>query len=244
MLITIMNISELYDNTQLLDTCMSLIGTQRRQHACGYKNLKDRCRSAGASLLLIITQNIYINADTNNKKKYNKYINTDIENEKRYSEYVDADEIKSNNKPEIIRISLHDALGAADTSLKYDYKYNSKGKPYYVNSDICFSLAHSGDYVVCAVSDENVGIDIEGHRKVKESFAEHFFTEQECSSIHSEEDFYRLWTFKEAYGKYTGEGIVKSLSVSESEAVKKEHLRAVHFQHDGYYVCAIETKLL
>ena len=36
-----------------------------------------------------------------------------------------------------------------------------KGKPYTVNTDIFFSISHSGDVVGCAVSDREVGLDLE-----------------------------------------------------------------------------------
>ena len=43
------------------------------------------------------------------------------------------------------------------------YKKDEYGRPYFLNrEDISFSLSHSGEYAVCAVSTEgNVGVDIE-----------------------------------------------------------------------------------
>jgi len=76
-----------------------------------------------------------------------------------------------------------------------------------------FSLSHSGNLVVCAVSHEPVGCDVEEIRKAPERVAERYFScgEQEYLSQFAEEEydraFFRLWTMKESYVKMTGEGM-------------------------------------
>ena len=42
-----------------------------------------------------------------------------------------------------------------------DVETDKHGKPYFANSDLKFNLSHSGRYVVAAVSDFEVGIDIQ-----------------------------------------------------------------------------------
>ena len=67
--------------------------------------------------------------------------------------------------------------------------------------------------MVCAVGDGEVGADIQKWVPYKERTAERFFapTEwkllQELPASQRTELFYRLWSRKEAYGKYTGQGI-------------------------------------
>lgn len=79
---------------------------------------------------------------------------------------------------------------------------------------IHFNLSHSGDFVVCAVSERYpVGCDIEAVKKMDERVAERFFGSTENEYLNSiseekrDEEFIRLWTLKESYLKMTGEGL-------------------------------------
>ena len=93
------------------------------------------------------------------------------------------------------------------------YEYGEHGKPQIVNFPKKFNLSHSGDYVVCGVSDGEVGVDIQKWVPFKERTAERFFAKEEWKLLQETEVekrtelFYRLWSRKEAYGKYTGQGI-------------------------------------
>ena len=76
-----------------------------------------------------------------------------------------------------------------------------------------FSLSHSGDLVVCAVSDEPVGCDVERLREAPKGVAERYFSDGEqaylsrFSGDEYDKAFFRLWTMKESYVKMTGEGL-------------------------------------
>lgn len=70
----------------------------------------------------------------------------------------------------------------------------------------CISLSHSGDYVACVLSDRPVGVDIQKKEKVLSAVYERVFHPLE-RSVFTEDDFFILWTVKEAYGKITGQGI-------------------------------------
>lgn len=103
------------------------------------------------------------------------------------------------------------------------YRYGEKGKPYFRDLPYYFSLSHSGDYVFCALSTEEIGADIQQHRRqLKEDnrrrLAERFFSEEEKRALEASgergELFYRLWTRKEAFGKLTGEGVAGILDVN------------------------------
>ncbi|MBE7058040.1 MAG: 4'-phosphopantetheinyl transferase superfamily protein [Ruminococcaceae bacterium] len=78
------------------------------------------------------------------------------------------------------------------------------GKPYaaYIN----YNISHSGNIVICAVSDDSVGCDVELVRNVKRDVADKYFTENEKKL-----DFFKVWTAKESYLKMTGEGICPDL---------------------------------
>ena len=97
--------------------------------------------------------------------------------------------------------------------------YGQYGKPYPKGAeDVHFSLSHSGEWAVCALSDNPVGCDIEAMRNADMRIAKRFFAPEEYEYLNSIRDdgrrteaFFRLWTLKESYIKCTGEGISRPL---------------------------------
>ena len=76
-----------------------------------------------------------------------------------------------------------------------------------------FSLSHSEDRVMVAISESPVGCDIEKIAPVKDGIMEEALTPAELrfvyaqpTSIERSEAFYRLWTRKESYVKAIGKG--------------------------------------
>lgn len=59
------------------------------------------------------------------------------------------------------------------------YCYGEHGKPMRRNEEVCFNLSHSGKYVLCAVSETEIGCDIEKIKEVKWKLAKRFFSEKE-----------------------------------------------------------------
>ena len=103
-----------------------------------------------------------------------------------------------------------------------EYGENEHGKPFFKNrTDIKFSISHSGEYAVCAVSDREIGVDAEecGDTKNALKIAEHYFTEREYEYVKNSGDtkiaFFRLWTRKESLLKAIGTGISGGLSAYE-----------------------------
>ena len=99
-----------------------------------------------------------------------------------------------------------------------EFKYNEQGKPY-IEDGIYFNMSHSGEYVVLAVSDYPVGIDIERIRANRLSVAKRCFCVEEYEDIinaETEEEqnnrFAGYWTMKEAYIKYVGKGLLIPLN--------------------------------
>ena len=124
------------------------------------------------------------------------------------------------------------------------YRISGRGKPYFECGNPCFSLSHSGKYVLCAVSDKIIGADIEAPRENSAALAERFFTENEADAVLNAEDpdeeFCRLWVIKESYMKATGEGFACPLN--SFEAVDKiGEYRTWHTGLDGYHI-AVCTK--
>ncbi len=103
------------------------------------------------------------------------------------------------------------------------YRYGSSGKPYLQDYPFYFSLSHSGDYVFCVLSGQEVGADIQQHRKCDtRRLAERFFSKQEKAYLEQawqrncggEDPFFYLWARKEAFGKLTGGGIGDTAGVN------------------------------
>jgi phosphopantetheinyl transferase len=87
--------------------------------------------------------------------------------------------------------------------------FGKKGKPYLTDKDIYFNLSHSGDYVVLATSDGEVGADIEKIKAYDVAVAAKCFTPQELDWLRaqkSDEAFYTIWTAKESVMKGFGLG--------------------------------------
>lgn len=103
--------------------------------------------------------------------------------------------------------------------LDLSYEYGSMGKPRLSGYPLHFNLSHSGDYVLCAASDREIGVDIQKLQTLDElGLARRYFTSGEYEILQGLGDdrersrlFFRLWTRKEAYGKLTGEGITQTL---------------------------------
>ena len=98
-----------------------------------------------------------------------------------------------------------------------EFVYNEFGKPSFQNLPIHFSLSHCKDAVACAVSDHNIGIDVETIVPYNPDVARRVCTATELEMLTQSEDqdadFIKLWTMKEAISKYEGMGL--SLPFSE-----------------------------
>lgn len=89
-----------------------------------------------------------------------------------------------------------------------------EGKPYFPDRpDLQFSLSHSGGLSLCAMADTPVGADIELVRPRSLKLPRYALSEREYEWYESRgsrwEDFYVLWTLKEARVKCTGEGLFR-----------------------------------
>lgn len=91
-----------------------------------------------------------------------------------------------------------------------------KGKPFFPGSPSHhFNLSHSGEWVLCALSDEDeVGVDIETVRPRGENLPRYVMSDGEFAAFDgSWEDFFRIWTLKEAFVKYQGGSIHAPASI-------------------------------
>ncbi len=98
------------------------------------------------------------------------------------------------------------------------FSTTGKDKPVLTNQpDIFFNYSHSGKFILLGFGNHEIGVDVESERKNMIKVANRFFSEEEIeylSSFHEkelDEAFCNLWTIKEAYLKYIGTGLTKSL---------------------------------
>lgn len=103
-------------------------------------------------------------------------------------------------------ILMRKILGTDDVSTAQN------GKPYLENATK-FNLSHSGNYVVLAVSDSEIGVDIEhmDSKNYKKTLCSSIFSDKERTFYElngaNANSFYTLWTCKESYLKKIGTGI-------------------------------------
>ncbi|MCQ2509981.1 MAG: 4'-phosphopantetheinyl transferase superfamily protein [Lachnospiraceae bacterium] len=120
--------------------------------------------------------------------------------------------------------------------------------------EIHFSISHSGNCVAVAVSDEEVGLDAELIAKAPMKTMNRAFSPNETDQIQTSDDpnleFYRIWTRKEAYGKFLGTGL--SNHVLKSDTLLPEHTRRISegiltpeaaFSKDDFKKCLQEAAI-
>lgn len=119
-------------------------------------------------------------------------------------------------KPVLECFSVEELLSVLDPKVEEPrYRYGKNGKPYLADHAFLFNLSHSGDYVFCGVSKQEIGVDIQKIQgECRMRLAKRFFAVSECQALEACGDeeqrrriFFRMWVRKEAYGKLTGRGI-------------------------------------
>ncbi len=135
-----------------------------------------------------------------------------------------------------------------------EIKLNEYGKPY--ADGVYFNIAHSGNYVILAVSDKaEVGCDIEELKTCEfERMGKVVFTDNEMNELRASTDkrdkFFEFWTKKEAFIKCIGEGFhfpVKSLDLSGGKAHTVYNNKKLFFKEymlSGYKImlCSEDTE--
>ena len=114
---------------------------------------------------------------------------------------------------------------------------DSDGKPFLSGSDLHVSISHSAEAVVCAVSTDHVGIDIEKIRPVERKLVEYVCTERERAYVLKQDEgcderFFEVWTAKEASYKHDGGAI-------PLRAIDTMTLQKQCFVTEGYCITVI-----
>lgn len=90
--------------------------------------------------------------------------------------------------------------------------HTPRGKPYFAESQLHFSITHTRQYAFCVLSEKNVGIDAEQmDRPIDLRLADKILSPSEKIRWAQAPDkrlaLLKLWVLKEAAGKLSGEGI-------------------------------------
>ena len=98
----------------------------------------------------------------------------------------------------------------------FQTKKNEHGKPYLKNNTgIFFNISHCKGLAVCGISEKEIGVDAEYFRSYNEKVMKRIFSDSEQDHVLSSDDpkeyFFRIWTLKEALGKYMGTGLFSGL---------------------------------
>lgn len=108
-----------------------------------------------------------------------------------------------------------------------DISLEDSGKPFFPEyPDICFNYSHCKAGILCGISGRRIGVDVETVREYRENLAKRVCHPQELLFLDEEDDkastFIKLWVLKEAYTKYTGQGLRMDLrSLAFTDIVQK-----------------------
>lgn len=120
----------------------------------------------------------------------------------------------------LVRLVVIENFGIKNPDIQFGYGVFRK--PFIIGlPDFHFNLSHSGDWVICAYGNEEIGIDVELINDKSESFIEYCFSNNEYQKYldSNESDrllfFYKIWTLKESYLKLTGKGFYHDLKLKD-----------------------------
>ena len=121
-----------------------------------------------------------------------------------------------------LTIKLTERIAKAAKSGLYPVSWLANGKPMFTAGGRYLSVSHTGGRLYIAVSGQPLGLDAEVRREIPERVKREWLSPAE-----QKQDFFAVWTAKEAVAKLDGRGleVVKKVSVTE-------HLASL----DGAYV--------
>ncbi|MBR3515027.1 MAG: 4'-phosphopantetheinyl transferase superfamily protein [Lachnospiraceae bacterium] len=141
----------------------------------------------------------------------------------------------------LVQHAAREYLGENAPAGIYEILTTEQGKPYFKDfPDLHFSLSHSGQMVLVALSEQQVGADIQEWKELKADIAGRFFHPEETAYLRSlpasssEKAFFDLWCLKESYIKYTGKGLSQPLDELDFTSVLQGGgFAAFEFTEDG-----------
>ncbi|MCP5051431.1 MAG: 4'-phosphopantetheinyl transferase superfamily protein [bacterium] len=134
----------------------------------------------------------------------------------------------------LIRDLITQKTGLANEDIEFGT--NDYGKPYLKNQgDFHFNISHSGDWVVAAIDDMPVGIDIEQIQHIDLDISKNYFSNDEHRDLMGKSDriayFFTLWSLKESYIKILGKGLSHPLNAFSIQFIGQDE---IVINVDGY----------
>lgn len=141
---------------------------------------------------------------------------------------------------------------------KIDYKdltfyLNKYNKPYIKNKNIYFNISHSYNYVAVAISNKEIGIDIEKIRPTNINTINYFATDNEIKYILEDKTkitrrLFTIYTLKEAYFKMKGTNLdnIKDIEFNFKDnkiICSDSNIKIKLINNKKYIMAIIEKKL-
>lgn len=175
-------------------------------------------------------------------EEYNKYFSfMSPEKQQRVNKFRFVDDKKRTVAGEMLaRKAIAEWCSVDETAIVF-YK-NEHDKPYLKDLPCCFNISHSGNFVVCAISENEIGIDIEKIRPIDLKIAKRVFNEIELKLLfttpneNQQDIFFSLWTEKEAILKCIGTGF------SDNTNYSKADFETTQFKIQDYFITIAEQK--
>lgn len=133
-----------------------------------------------------------------------------------------------------------------------DVCYNENGKPS-ISGKPFFNISHSGDYVIVAVHEKEVGVDIQMFRENALKVAPKVFSKEEIEWMNLDpiSRFHILWSQKESVVKLLGTGLrtpltsINVLPFEEEENIQIDEIQINNysFVFENEYIVSISQKI-
>lgn len=149
----------------------------------------------------------------------------------------------SGRKPSDTAALREKAYGLVREKLGFSgaFRRAENGKPY-AEGAAFFNISHSGSFAAAAVSDFEVGVDIERIRAVNLKIADKFCGDEReyiLSAENREKAFFEIWTAKEAYLKKCGTGL--TVPLDSFSVIGRKDIRSFCYEDYIITVCAEEA---
>jgi len=218
MLITRMDITGLMNPETEAGAC-AFLNEERKAHALSFHKEKNRAQSVGAWLLFTYTLHRWLQGEKQKPKEVADRLEKQTPVKTVEQKLKIVTEMRNEGTALVVtEFTVEKVLEELRTLPLTEREkllwasqvcIGEHGKPYLQNSsDIFLNLSHSGDYVLCGIADRQIGVDIQKrHDKDVSGVKEKIHNAQD-----KEEDFFLLFSAKEAFCKCTGEGLQRDLS--------------------------------
>lgn len=149
-----------------------------------------------------------------NTQKYEKYVSeTKLKRINSYKNFLD---FIASFMADVLLLYAISSFSKSNLFSEKIY-YGKYGKPFVKIDNLYFSISHSGDYIVCIVSKEKIGVDIQ-KKVLLDTFFLTYLDEKETENYTilknnslRNELLVKHWVLRESYLKYTGKGLFGNL---------------------------------